>query len=288
MFLTVWVVYRITFEQVEKVVEIEFSPTERQEYNKIESKAKATYLAFKQAARTTKDVSRQYLWLTRQLLPMRVACAGGHVPIIDPSLANVPTRPGGGRKAAAPKAENDSDDEDADLLGDDSDTDNDEEIGGQTVAVPREGRNKTVVGMSDFAFKSKLEALLKELRRIRDEEPDSKCMQLDTRWLALGKAYCLELGATSLGTHSKSYLLIAFPCHHCHCLSVCDLLLCPIGKSLVFSQYRTTLQWLQKELPEHGFTFRTLSGNMSMKKRAQALHDFQNDPPTTIFLLSMR
>jgi hypothetical protein len=27
---------------------------------------------------------------------------------------------------------------------------------------------------------------------------------------------------------------------------------------------------------------------MSMKKRAKALHDFQNDPPTTIFLLSMR
>jgi superfamily II DNA or RNA helicase len=27
---------------------------------------------------------------------------------------------------------------------------------------------------------------------------------------------------------------------------------------------------------------------MTMKKRAKALHDFQHDPPTTIFLLSMR
>jgi len=60
------------------------------------------------------------------------------------------------------------------------------------------------------------------------------------------------------------------------------------SKSLVFSQYTSTLNWLQKELPKHGFQFRTLSGNMSMKDRAKALSDFQKDPPTTIFLLSMR
>ena len=62
----------------------------------------------------------------------------------------------------------------------------------------------------------------------------------------------------------------------------------PASKSLVFSQYTSTLGWLQKELPKHGFQFRTLSGDMSMKQRAKALHDFQLDPPTTIFLLSMR
>jgi superfamily II DNA or RNA helicase len=63
---------------------------------------------------------------------------------------------------------------------------------------------------------------------------------------------------------------------------------CIAAKSLVFSQFASTLEWLKKELPEHGFQFRTLSGDMSMKKRAKALSDFQNDPPTTIFLLSMR
>lgn len=41
-------------------------------------------------------------------------------------------------------------------------------------------------------------------------------------------------------------------------------------------------------LPTHGFQYRTLSGDMSMQKRAKALRDFQKDPPTTIFLLSMR
>jgi len=60
------------------------------------------------------------------------------------------------------------------------------------------------------------------------------------------------------------------------------------AKSLVFSQFKSTLVWLQEELPKHGFQFRTLSGDMSMSKRARALNDFQNDPPTTIFLLSMR
>ena len=61
-----------------------------------------------------------------------------------------------------------------------------------------------------------------------------------------------------------------------------------VGKSLVFSQFSTTLQWLQEELPKHGFQYRTLKGDMSMQQRAKALHDFQSDPPTTVFLLSMR
>jgi SNF2 family DNA or RNA helicase len=62
----------------------------------------------------------------------------------------------------------------------------------------------------------------------------------------------------------------------------------PTSKTLVFSQYNSTLNWLKQELPKHGFEFRALSGSMSMKQRAKSLHDFQADPPTTIFLLSMR
>jgi SNF2 family DNA or RNA helicase len=60
------------------------------------------------------------------------------------------------------------------------------------------------------------------------------------------------------------------------------------AKSLVFSQYSSSLKFLQGELPKHGFQFRTLSGNMTLKQRAQALYAFEHDPPTTIFLLSMR
>ena len=60
------------------------------------------------------------------------------------------------------------------------------------------------------------------------------------------------------------------------------------AKSLVFSQFTSSLQYLQEVLPKHGFQYRTLSGDMPMRRRAKALYDFQNDPPTTIFLLSMR
>lgn len=62
----------------------------------------------------------------------------------------------------------------------------------------------------------------------------------------------------------------------------------PTTKTLIFSQYTSTLEWLQAELPKHGYQFRTLQGSMSMSQRAKALDEFQNDPPTTIFLLSMR
>ena len=37
----------------------------------------------------------------------------------------------------------------------------------------------------------------------------------------------------------------------------------PKSKSLIFSQFVSTLAWLKIELPRHGFQFRTLEGNMS-------------------------
>ena len=62
----------------------------------------------------------------------------------------------------------------------------------------------------------------------------------------------------------------------------------PGSKSLIFSQFASTLDWLKIELPKHGFQFRTLAGSMTMQARAKALKDFQGDPPTAIFLLSLR
>ena len=60
------------------------------------------------------------------------------------------------------------------------------------------------------------------------------------------------------------------------------------NKALIFSQFTSTLRWLQTRLPEEGFGFRTVSGSMPLKQRAEAIAAFQNDPPTTVFLLSMR
>ena len=60
------------------------------------------------------------------------------------------------------------------------------------------------------------------------------------------------------------------------------------NKALIFSQFNSTLTWLQERLPEEGFGFRTISGSMPLKQRDKAIQAFQKDPPTTVFLLSMR
>ena len=60
------------------------------------------------------------------------------------------------------------------------------------------------------------------------------------------------------------------------------------AKCLVFTSFKPTLDWLCEALPARGFTFRTLTGDMSQQQREEALLAFQHDPPTTIFLLSVR
>ena len=62
----------------------------------------------------------------------------------------------------------------------------------------------------------------------------------------------------------------------------------PVNKALIFSQFTSTLTWLQEKLPAEGFGFRTVSGSMPLNQRAAAIAAFQKDPPTTVFLLSMR
>ena len=62
----------------------------------------------------------------------------------------------------------------------------------------------------------------------------------------------------------------------------------PGAKALVFSQFTGTIDWLKERLPAEGFGFRTIDGAMALNKRTQAIADFQGDPPTTVFLLSMR
>jgi SWI/SNF-related matrix-associated actin-dependent regulator of chromatin subfamily A3 len=112
----------------------------------------------------------------------------------------------------------------------------------------------------------------------------------------------------------------------------------PPPQALVFTQFNSTLDWLQSALPAAGFSYRTITGSMPEKQRTKAIevgevggveggwryirtppsssrsfwtrpppplppnHDphptpltpqninqgFQRDPPTTVFLLSVR
>ncbi|CAK9225479.1 unnamed protein product [Sphagnum troendelagicum] len=60
------------------------------------------------------------------------------------------------------------------------------------------------------------------------------------------------------------------------------------AKVLIFSQFMQTIAWLKTEFKKQGINYRFISGDMPMKKRAQAIEAFQKDPPTTVFLLSIR
>jgi SNF2 family DNA or RNA helicase len=60
------------------------------------------------------------------------------------------------------------------------------------------------------------------------------------------------------------------------------------AKVLIFSQFNETLDRLKTGLTEKGYQYRTLTGSMSRAQRSKALSDFQQDPPTTVFLLSTR
>ncbi|KAJ7517354.1 hypothetical protein O6H91_21G020400 [Diphasiastrum complanatum] len=60
------------------------------------------------------------------------------------------------------------------------------------------------------------------------------------------------------------------------------------AKVLIFSQFMQTIAWLKAEFKKQGVNYRFISGDMPMKKRAQAIDAFQKDSPTTVFLLSIR
>ena len=45
----------------------------------------------------------------------------------------------------------------------------------------------------------------------------------------------------------------------------------PAAKALIFTQFHSTLSWLSVRLQQEGYGFRTISGSMPLKKRAQVL-----------------
>ncbi|KAG2497725.1 hypothetical protein HYH03_004461 [Edaphochlamys debaryana] len=62
----------------------------------------------------------------------------------------------------------------------------------------------------------------------------------------------------------------------------------PASKALVFTQFGQSLEWLKPRLAEEGFGYRTITGDMTQKRRTEAISAFQRDPDTCVFLLSMR
>lgn len=126
------------------------SPSEKKEYDVLESAARSTYLSLR-AARG-KDITKCYLKLTQLLMPLRVSCSGGKYPIVEDVSDD------------AGNALSDDDDDDAgDHAGEDD----------QKTAAKKK-RTKTPRVYSEFAFTSKLKALVSELKQIRDKDPSRK------------------------------------------------------------------------------------------------------------------
>ena len=76
--------------------------------------------------------------------------------------------------------------------------------------------------------------------------------------------------------------------HNHHFVLRCLSRLPPLNCPLTVNPCSTTLDWLKLRLTEEGFGYRFISGSMPLSQRTKAIEAFQKDPPTTVFLLSMR
>ena len=62
----------------------------------------------------------------------------------------------------------------------------------------------------------------------------------------------------------------------------------PNEKSLIFTAFSKSLEWICSELDRNGFSYRTLSGSMTMNKRKKQLAQFANDGSVKVFVLTVR
>jgi len=110
---------------------VKFSDSDRAEYKKLESSALESYFI---TLKQYKVLGKAVLKLYRILQPLRIACAGGHVPLSGKN--------------------------------EDGDSDDEEETGKQ--------RKKPTIKYSDYAFTSKFSILIDELKHVRDKDPKGK------------------------------------------------------------------------------------------------------------------
>jgi hypothetical protein len=111
---------------------VKFSEGDQKEYKAVETAAQEHYKEFKLS--NGHELSKHYLALSQKLTPMRVACAGGKIPLNETEEAD----------------DNEEVDEDAEH--------------------PKKVRKEKK--FSDFAFRSKLDALVAELELIRTSSPN--------------------------------------------------------------------------------------------------------------------
>lgn len=258
----------------EKVIEVEFTEAERREYDRVQENAKNLY----QRVKRTGKITMQYLRLQSALLPLRLACSGGQLDegqihrkmgtqmeIMKENVLEMNLEEGTECSICLSAI--------------------DQPIATKCTPVSHIFCKECINGVFDGADTTSCPFCRTVIRysEMRDVVPithKEEDDEMDTDEPKPVKIKKKVLDESDIHFRSKFERLLKELSH------IRDNE--PGSKSLVFSQFASTLQWMKQELPKHGFQYRTLEGNMSMKKRADALREFQSDPPTTIFLLSMR
>lgn len=261
----------------ETVIEVEFTASERKEYDKVQENAIKLYKEVKSGG----NVTRQYLRLTSALLPLRLACSGGQLEEGQVSRKQIPAN---------------------DLKGNELQLDLEEGTECSICLHPLEDPFATHCAPVPHIFcKECIQGFFCDIQTkpcpccravikastMRDVIPVLQDSAME------GNKKIIEDATTPQKTKKKKELKesdIFFRSKFERLKKELTRIRDEGSnqKTLVFSQFTSTLQWMKQELPKHGFQFRTLEGSMPMKKRADALKEFQSDPSITIFLLSMR
>jgi hypothetical protein len=150
------------FFQSEYDIFVEWSDGEKSEYDALEKQARDF---FNQLSRKVgSKLSSHYLKLQRGLTTLRIACSGGHVPLPDED-----NDPSTKKDTKANEAGEGNDMEMDHAEGEGSDRD--DEKADEEDSEGKKPRGKRIVRYSDFCYTSKMEKLIAELVRIRDEDP---------------------------------------------------------------------------------------------------------------------
>ena len=263
----------------EIVIEVEFTEGERKEYNKVQEEAIKLYELVKRGG----NVTRQYLRLTSALLPLRLACSGGQLEEGQINRKQIPAK---------------------DLKGNELQLDLEEGTECAICLHPLEDPYATKCAPIPHIFcKECIQGFFSDAKT-----KPCPCCRSVTKASEMRDVIPVPEESPKQGTDEKNKDDIPpkktktnkkkdLKASDIHFSSKFERLKKELTrirdegsnqKTLVFSQFTSTLQWMKQELPKHGFQFRTLEGSMSMQNRADALKQFQSDPSITIFLLSMR
>ena len=249
-------------------VEVKFSPAEKAVYMSIHKAARARFLAIKARG----QLLQKRMVVTALLMPLRQACSGG---------------------ASMKQCEQAG----ANYLG-------------QLVDLTGDGKGKSsgsaTVGGSDAEC-----TICMDMIERKTVTPCGHAFCKDCITTVLGssgmsgnrcpicRAQCTiaQLAAAPAPAPAPAAAAAAAATGEVEMASKCKVLLAklkevrdedPSAKSLVFSHFQATIDWLKGKLTAAGYSYRTLAGNMTLSQRTKALQDFQQDPPTTVFLLSIR